>query len=493
VPPAATYTFKHALVQEAAYQSLLKSRRQRYHQQIARAMVEQFPEEVEARPEFVAHHYTQGELPIEGVEYWKRAGQRAVQRSAHAEAIAHFEHALRLLAGIPASAHRDQQEVALQMALGWALVPASGWGGAKVQLAFENAYRLTHRAGDVPSELQVLSGLWVVNAVRGQISLAHDLAERRLALAREADDNDQIVWWCCLLGQTLLRLGDLELARVHLEESLARYDAARDTWHLHAFGQDTATVCRPFLASTLSALGYQDQALRLNQENLRHARALGHEFSIAWATGNVLSSHAARQEWKAVLSRAEEHVARCLTHGFASFLHSARVSLGAALAHEGRPDEGIATMREAIAALRAAGSWDFTPSNVAQLAAGYLVAGRFDEGLAAVDEALAFIERSGFQFGESELLRLKGELLLRQDPGSDGETEACFQRAIEIARRQQARTFELRAATSLARLWHTRGKCSEARDLLSPVYAWFTEGFDTPDLKEAKALLDELS
>ncbi len=205
-PPQATYVFKHALIQEAAYQSILRRTRQQYHQRIARAMLEQFSEEAEARPEFVAHHDTESGLIAEGVEYWKRAGQGAAQRPAHAEAVAHFEHALRLLAGTSPSPQRDQQEIALQVALGWALAPSRGYTSTEVEAAFERAHELAERAGDVTAEHLVLSGLWVLHLARGQTRLANGFAERGLALAREANDNDQLCFWSCRFGETILRL-----------------------------------------------------------------------------------------------------------------------------------------------------------------------------------------------------------------------------------------------------------------------------------------------
>jgi TOMM system kinase/cyclase fusion protein len=492
VPPQATYLFKHALIQEAAYQSLLRSTRQQYHQRIAQALVEQFPEVVETQPELLAHHYTEAGLAAQAVGYWQRAGQRALRRSAHVEAMRHLTRGLKILAALPDTAERTQHELILQTTLGAVFMAAKGQGAPEVGQAYARARELCQQVGETPQLFSVLFGLWRFYLVRAEYQTARELAERCFSLAQRVHDPAFLLEAHFAIGVSLLWLGDMAPARAHLEHSIALY--APQEHHALAFrtGIDLAVWGLSHAAQALWLLGYPDQALRRNQAALTLAQELSHPPSLAAVLFYIALIHSYRGEAHATQERAEAAMALASAQGLPQWLTGGTILHGWALAMQGQAEEGIAQIRQALAAWRDMGVVLATSHWLVLLAEAYGHAGQAEEGLHVLAEALVHVDRTGERHYAGEVYWLTGELLLRQAMPDAPQAEACFQQALAVARRHQARAWELRAALSLARLWQQQGKRDDARALLVPVYGWFSEGFDTADLQEAKALLEEL-
>jgi predicted ATPase len=489
-PPQATYLFKHALVQEAAYQSLLRSTRQQHHQRIAQVLETQFPDVGETQPELLAQHYTEAGLHAQAVGYWQRAGQRAIQRSAHVEAISHLGKGLEVLKTLPDTPEHTQQELILQTALGQALMVIKGQAAPDVEQAYTRARELCRQVGETPQLVPVLWGLWYFYLVRGEFQTARELGEQLLTLTRNAQDPALRMVAHRALGNTLFWLGEFAPARAHLEQGIALYNPQQHGSLAFVYGQDLAVTCRAWAALTLWLLGYPDQALESIHGALSLARELAHPLSLAYALDWAAMLHRFRREADA----AQEHTAAAITlsteRGFAFYLAWGTILHGWALAEQGQGDEGIAQICRGLAAYRAIGGQGGLPYHLAQLAEGYSKVRQTEEGLRVLAEALTIVETTEERCYEAELYRLKGELLLAAT--NEADAEACFHQALDIARRQQAKSWELRAAVSLSRLWRHQGKRAEAHALLAPIYGWFTEGFDTADLREAKMLLEEL-
>jgi TOMM system kinase/cyclase fusion protein len=494
LPPQATYRFKHALIQEEAYQSLLRSTRQQHHQRIAQVLEAQFPDTAQTQPELLAHHYTEAGLNVHAVPYWQRAGQRASERSAYVDAIAHLTQGLVLLEPLPDTPARAQQELVVQMTLGPVLMAIKGGGAPEVERVYTRARELCERVGE-PSELfRVLWGVWFVYNHRGEHRRARELGEELLSLAQRIQDPDLLLEAHHALWAILFFAGELTAARLHLEEGVRLYDPQRHRLHAARYtGHDPGVCCRMLMALSLWLLGYPDQAVASSQEALALAQQLGHPFSVAFALSFAAMLHQCRCEAPLTHARAEAILTLGTEQGNPQVVERGMCLRGWALATSGHEEEGIAQIRHALATYRSTGGTRDRPYYLALLAEASAQGGQTSEGLEALAEALALLATSGVRWWEAELYRLRGELLLRYAVAPPGEAEACFQQALDVARRQQARSLELRAATSLSRLWQEQGKCKDAHDLLAPIYGWFAEGFDTADLQEAKVLLTELA
>jgi predicted ATPase/DNA-binding winged helix-turn-helix (wHTH) protein len=492
IPPQATYLFKHALIQEAAYQSLLKSTRQQYHQRIAQVVEARFPEVVETQPELLAHHYTEAGLMPQAIPYWQRAGQRTIERSAHVEAIRHLTKGLELLKSLPDTPERTQQELDLQTTLGVALMATKGYAAAEVEQTYARARTLCRQVGEASQLLPVLSGLYVFYLVRAECQIAYELVEQSLRLAQRLHDSSRLVEAHFALGCILLFMGAFAQARTHLEQGIALYDPQQHR-SLAFWSANPGVFCWGFIALVLWILGYPDQAVKASSEALALARELSHPYSLGAAMDFAAWLHACRREGQLTLEWADADISLTTEQGFIFVMAHATVLRGWALVELGQGEEGIAQIRQGMAVYRATGAELERPYWLALLAEAYAKNGQAEEGLCLLTEALAEVEKHEVRFCEAELYRLKGELLLVQSTPHDAEADTCFRQALEIARRRQAKSWELRAAMSLARLWQRQGRRAEAYDLLAPIYGWFTEGFDTADLQEAKALLDEWS
>jgi class 3 adenylate cyclase/tetratricopeptide (TPR) repeat protein len=498
-PPRAKYIFKHALIQDTAYQSLLRSTRQQVHARIAQVLEAQFPETVEAHPELLAQHYTRADLGEHAINYWQRAGQRANLRYAYMEAVQHFSTAVELLRGLPETPERLQQELTLSVALGPALVATAGHASPAVLQVYSRARELCQRVAETPQLFPVLFGLWRFYLVVGEMQTDRELAEQLLRLARQAQDTERLCWGHSTLAVTLYIQGELSAAGGHFEQALR----LSDSQHHHPvdvrFGITPEATSRVWQSRCLWNLGYPDRAVVQGHEAIALAQAASHPYSLAAALGFIALVHQLRLESAAAQERAEASIALATEHGFPLFVALGTTVRGWALAAQGEREAGLAALHEGLEASRSHGAVNLLTAHL-YLAEAYNRVGQADKALHLLTEALHLVERTGIRYQEAELYRLKGENLLAQvgtgrklqGAGAQDAAEQ-FQKALDIARNQQAKSWELRAATSLACLWHLQGKRQEAYELLAPVYGWFTEGFDTADLKDAKALLDELA
>jgi predicted ATPase/class 3 adenylate cyclase len=490
--PERAYTFKHGLTQQVAYQSLLTSTRQCYHGQLAQALAAR-PETVETQPGLLAHHYTEAGLAAQAVGYWQRAGQRALERSANLEAVSHITKGLEVLTALPETRERAQQELALHLTFGPALINTRGPAALEVERVYVRACELCRQVGDTRQLFPALWGLWYMHLAGAKLQRACELGEELLGLARQLQDPMLSLEAHRALGNTLFWRGESGLAHTHAQHGLALYDPQQMRAHALRYGQDSGVACRLFGALCLWLLGYPDQARQWNEAALTQAQGLLHAYTLAQALLFSTILHQWCREAAVAQERAEAQRALCTEHGFAQYLAWSTVLRGSALAAQGQWAEGLAQMRQGLAAYRATGARSLGHWFHALLAEACGRAGQIEEGLRALAEALKALQTTEDRFYEAEVYRLKGELVLQQSAAQQGEAEESFLQALTVARRQQAKSWELRAAMSLSRLWEQQDKRAEARQALAEVYGWFTEGFDTADLQEARALLDALA
>jgi predicted ATPase len=493
LPPQAHYFFKHALIRDAAYESLLKSSRQHYHQQIAQVLETQFPETAEAQPELLAYHYTEAGLTEKAVGYWHHAGQRASERSAHVEAITHLRQGLELLKTWSETPERSQQELRLLIALGVSLRASKGYAAPEMKETYTRARQLCQHLEDPHQLFSVLRGLHGYYSNRAELQTAQALGEQLLTLAQQVQDAAMLVTAHRARGYTLFLLGAVASAYTHFTQGIALYDPQQHRAQASLYGEDAGVVCLSFAAWVLWCLGYPDQGLARSQEAVTLAQQVAHPMSLSYALSFAALFHQYRREECTTQERAEAAIILATEQGFPFWRARGAVLRGWALVHQGRAQEGIAQITQGLRAYRATGAELGRPHFLALLAEAYGTMGEPKAGLTVLTEALTLAETTGERWYEAELHRLKGELLLQQSSDNHLEAEACFHHAIDIARNQQAKSFELRTVTSLARLWQQQGKRQEAHDLLAPVYGGFTEGFDTADLQDAKALLDAVA
>ena len=500
LPPQATYVFKHALIQDAAYQSLLKSTRQQYHQRIAQVLAGQFPETAETQPELMAHHYTEAGLGEQAVPYWLRAGQRAVQRSANVEAIKHFTQGLDILQHCPATPECILHELSLQLAISVPLRMLQGHTAPEVAQVQRRAYALCQQVGDSPQRFSALVGLWGLSLDQAQYHMARELGEQCFALAQRLHDPMFLQEAHLTLGATLVYPGELVEAYAHIEQAIALYDPHKSRSLALGRSADSGVMSLAYASRTLWLLGYPEQALTRINEACMLAQELSHAYSLGFAWQFAATLHQYRREPQRVREYAEAAMAFAEERGFVRWSAGSMMSRGWALVEQELAADGIAQIQQGLGIWRSMGGELGLSHFLSGLAEAYKLAGQTAAGLQVVAEALALVQKNAERYSEAELYRLQGNLLLAlartEDRGHSprtAEAEACFQQAIEIAQQQQAKSWELRAAMSLSRLWQKQGKRADARVLLAPIYGWFTEGFDTADLQEAKALLEELS
>ncbi len=496
---AARYGFLHALYQEVVYERVTAGRRSRLHQRIGERLEAAYNKRARDIAAVLAMHFEQGRDHPRAVRYLRYAGENATRRSAHREAISLLTKGLQLLKTLPDIPDRDQQELKLHTALGIPLGATKGYAAPEVEQAYGRALELCRQLGESPQLFPVLGGLCVFYMQRAKFRTAHELAEQLLRLAQRFQHPVFLVWAHLALGMALYIRGELIPARAHLEQSLALYDLEQR--HSYGFVLDPKVNCLSELAFVLWLMGYPDQARKRSHEALTLAKELAHPFSLATALSSAAGIHAIRREPQAERERAEELMLLGREQGFSQASVYGALHRGLALVEEGQSEEGIARVSQGMADLHASGADTARPWILASLIKAYGDLGKIEEGLTLIVETLKKEVDAGAYVSQAELYRLKGELLRMQEGSrlqalgrreKTEEAEACFLKAIEIARQQQAKSWELRATSSLARLWQSQGKTEEARKMLAEIYSWFTEGFDTKDLKEAKALLDVL-
>jgi predicted ATPase len=492
LPPQATYTFKHALIQDAAYESLLKSTRQQYHQSIAQVLEAQFPETTQTQPELLAHHCTEAGLIAQAVGYWQKAGQSAAQRSAHVEAISDLRTGLALLQTLPETLERTRREVDMLISLGVSLNATKGQAAPEVGQTYTYARQLCEHLGDPHQLFPVLRGLWNYYLVRAAYQTAQPLGEQLLTLAQQVRDSSMLCAAHRALGTTLFRLGVPASAHTHFAQGIALYDPQQHRASAFLYGEDAGVVCHSYAAWTLWYLGYPDQALARSGEAVLLAQQIAQPISLVFALRFAAVLHQFRRDGRATQERSEAAMRLAMEQGFPGWIAQSAILRGWTLAHQGQAQAGIEQIHQGLRAFRATGAEINQSYFLALLAEAHGMMEQPAEGLLTLTEALLLADKIGERVYEAELYRLKGALLLQQHADNQPEAESAFQHAISIARNQQAKSFELRTATSLARLWQQQGKRQEAHDLLAPVYHWFTEGFDTADLKDARALLNAL-
>jgi class 3 adenylate cyclase/predicted ATPase len=484
------YAFKHALTHEVAYNSLLVERRKLLHERAGQALESMFAGQLDDHLSELARQYSRSDNIIKAVKYLERAGHQSLQRSALADAISSFTRATGLLQKLPDGTERIRREVRMQLALGNAFWALRGYSAPEAEQAFTRARELCEQLGDPPELSLALFGLWGVYYLRGKLRPAYELAERLLRRAQTAQDSTALMLAHQALGDVSYSMGEFLRARDHLEMELSLHNPEVQ---MRFSVEDIRVNPLCYLGWTLWHLGYPDQALKCCSEALALARARPYPHSVAFAESFAGFLFQYRREPHAAQETAERLITLCSQHGLSLWLAIATTKRGFAISQQGSNEEGIAQIQEGIAATRAAGTELRQPTDLSMLAEACLGAGRLNEGLAALTDALTAVDENDNRSWEAETHRLKGELLLRQDSSKHAEARGCFERAIEIARQQSSRSLELRATVSLARLLAQQDRRDEARTMLADIYGWFTEGFDTVDLKEAKALLDELN
>ena len=489
-PPVAVYTFKHALVQDAAYASLLKSRRQQLHAKIARELEERWPATKETRPELLAHHFAAAGGCGKAAAYGFEAGRAAFGRSAVAEAVVHLERALALLRGLPEDDGRRRLELDLQLTLGHALIRARGYGVPEVGEAFARARRLA-AAADTAQQISLLSGIGAYHYLRSESRASLKVGRDVVRLSRGGDPAAYVEGQR-RIGGAFQQLGRLVPAQRHFERGLARFAPTQLPLRASAFTVEPHSTLLALLFCNLLLLGYPDRARARRAEAIELTRRAVHPLTLAstlhWSALSAFLLH----DRSGLRAWVDEFVALTAEHTLAHFTQWALIWRGWLAAEAGEVRESVVQLREALSAVRHAGARYWSPFYMALLADMHSRAGDADRVLEMLGEALEEVERTDERVYEAELLRLKGAALLARAPSSTGEVEACLRRALAIARAQKARLWELRAAIDLARLWQANGKSREAYALLEPVHAWFTEGFDTPDFVQARMLLHTL-
>ena len=493
-PPSAEYQFKHALVQDTAYGTLLRGPRQALHARIASALEARFPDRVAREPEALARHFSQAQQPDRALGYWLAAGERAIRRSANQEAIGHLTAGLAQLAQLPDTADRTKQELALQRLLGQANFQVRGLGALETDRAFSRARELCAVIDDDQSIIPVLWGIIIVEWGAGQLSKAETTANEILQRAGRTGDLGAGIAGDFAVAATSVQSGDLPRARRHFDSAIASYrgvDAAAALRFAYEYSIELGAFSYVYAGWCWWLLGYPDQSLLLSEEAIVVGERVRHDYSRSRVLYCKSVVHAFRREWALVEECATVSIAVGQERGLGMMVAVARIMLAAAQAMQRPSNEAVAAIQQAIGTYRATGTRLQSTHHLTLLAQAHAACYRYGEGLAALREAAALVEDTGERYVEAEIRRLEGNLLLAEN-GSAG-AEACYVKALEVARTQQGRSLELRAATSLARLWGEQGRRAEARDLLAPVHGWFTEGFDTADLKEATALLDELA
>jgi tetratricopeptide (TPR) repeat protein len=486
--PHSSYLFKHALVQDAAYSTLLRGRRQGLHARVAAVLEQHFADLLERQPELLAHHLTTAHDTERAVDQWLKAGRHAAARSAHLEAIRHFDHGLAALAALPQAAARDQREIDLHLARGSSLFTAEGYSSAGAAEAYARARQLAEQRGDPRQLFMAVYGLWQSANGAGRVLDCRRLSNRLHQLTAGTADDDLLLeahhsaWATCLFA------GEPVAAQELSEAGRRLYDPERHRSHRLLYGGHDPGVCAGKVAAQAHwLLGFPDKALALDSEALALAERIAHPFSLLDALLFAIVLRLDRGEPALALRQLEAAEALAAEQRL-GFNFEPRFLRGAILSAQGAFEEGSACLREGLASRL--GAMRFRLYGLAQLADALTRKGEHSAALGAAREGLEAEERTGHRQWEAELRRLEGVALLGHNRLEEGQT--ALKEALRVAQEQQAKAYELRAATSLGQLWGEQGRRAEARDLLAPVYGWFTEGFDTADLKQARVLLDEL-
>ena len=500
VPLHATYLFKHALVQDAAYGTLLREPRRALHARIAETLESQFAEIAENQPELLAGHRTRAGQIEKAARLWGKAGQRSAQRSALVEAIQQITLALDQIATLPATPALRREEIKLQIALISVLFPVKGYAAQETKAAVERARLLIEQAealGEPPEDplllFSVLYGIWVPNFVAFNGKTVRELAVQFLALAEKHKATAPCMIGHRILGLALLDTGDLVEGLAHLDRALTLYDPAEHRHLAARFGQDGRVAALSLQSMALGVLGFHDAALAASGRAIEEAREIGQAATLMYALNTASIANVICGNYAEAGALTDEHLALADRTGSLFWQAWGTMQRGCVLALTGKASDAVQAITSGITAWRSTGSTQMTASYSSYLAVAHAELGQFDDAARCIGEAMTAIETTQETWHEAEVNRIAGEIALLPPEADMAKAEAHFERALAVAREQQAKSWELRAAMSMARLWRVQGKRLQARDLLAPIYGWFTEGFDTLDLKQAKALLDELA
>jgi predicted ATPase len=500
VPPQASYLFKHALVQDAAYGTLLREPRRALHARIANILERQFADIAESHPELVARHCAEAGLTEKAARLFGKAGQRSVERSALVEATAQLTRALDQIATLPATPALRREEIKLQVALTNALMHTKGYGALDTKASLDQARSLIERAETLGEPLEdplllfsVLYGSWVANYVAFNGDVVRGLAAQFLTFAEKQRATIPLMIGHRLMGISLLHTGEIAQSRAHLDQALALYDPSAHRALATRFGQDIRVAILSWRPLALWLLGYPEAARADLDRVLMDAREIGQAATLMYTLTNANITRICYRDHAAADAQLSEAVALADEKGAALWKAYGMVLRGCVLTLTGKASDAIQTLSPSIIAVRSTGSTVLIPFSLPYLAKAQAELRQFDDARHSIDEAIAAVETTNERWCEADIYRMAGEISLMFPHPDAAKAEAYFERALAVARQQQAKSWELRAATSMARLWRDQGKREEARELLAPVYGWFTEGFDTLDLKEAKALLEQLA
>lgn len=483
----ASYQFKHALIQEAAYQSQTKPMRQAAHQRIAQALLMHFPDVVATQPELLARHLSACDQARQAVDYWLKAGQRAAQNSANAEAMEHFHTALQLVLTLPQSSDRDQLEFVIRASLGTTYITTRGYGSVEAGAEYTRAAQLAEALGDHAGLFKATWGLWLGSS--SHVGHAHSLklAEKLLYLAQQDPDPLHLQKAHYAMGNSLLWTGQLHQARQHQEQGIALYQDAHHDLMVRELGENICISTGSQLVWVLWLQGFPDQAWAVGERTLALARQVNHPYSQCYANSSVMALNRWLKQIDATLEFAEIILAQANQHGFPIWLLSGVAFQGWAMAMQGDA-RGVAQLHFGVNTVRTAMS-GLEAFFLAPLVEAQMQLNQWDEALATATTALSVAQAKEDRFQEGELLRLKGECLLGTAAPDAAAAESCFRQALAVSQQQGAKSLELRAATSLARLLQSQGKPGLAQSLLAATCRWFTEGLDTPDFQDARKLL----
>jgi DNA-binding response OmpR family regulator/class 3 adenylate cyclase/predicted ATPase len=491
-PPDSTYIFKHALVQDAAYGTLMRGKRQQLHSRIAGALEDGFPETVETQPELIAHHLIQAGLTERAINYLRKAGQRTIERSANAEAVRHLDQALELLQSRPEGPARRRAALELEVLLSQAMIAGYGYAAHETAEVLLRAKANIDDLTDPSQKLAILYGIWACHYVGGEVAKQIDAAGEFLKEAERHNDPAALCVAHRIMGTTYVTRGEFAAALPHLEQARALYDPQHQAALQYQYGQDVGAAALCYLSWALWHLGSVDQALQVAADAVQRANELSHPhtqaFTICHARGMIDIFRRGSEDMR---SYAGSVVSLCGEHGLSHWMACGHILEGWAAINEGEVDHGIELLRAGVTAWRKAGARLWLPLFLALEAEAYAKGGRSDAALEAIEQAIAISKETGEHWCLAEILRIKAGLLSATDRAGD-QVESLFAESLEIARGQQARCWELRTACDLASLWESKGRAKEALQLLQPVYAQFTEGFDTADLRHAKLILDSL-
>jgi predicted ATPase len=483
------YRFRHILFQKYLYNSLDEVEQAHLHEDVGKVLENLYGEQAGEISGQLARHFQKAGLTEKAIQYLQQAGNNAMYKFAHAEAAAHFRKALDFLKRIPVSPERIERELALQVPLALNLTHKLGYADPIVGEAYNRAFELCKKIGETPMIIPVLAGLWPFYFTKAELKPAIAIAEQVLRLAPKTE-NEALPY--LFQAGTLTQLGEFTQALEHAQQGIDIYDPMKHGSSIFLLGYNLKPVITSWLAIDLWFLGYPDRAKQKFQHALSFLKEYNHPYSLSFVYYWKAMFHQFCQDVQGVKKTSNKEVTLSTEYGFLLWLAAMPIFLGWVTAEQGKPKEGIAQIKQGLGAIKATSSLCWQIHYLVMLAEAYKRAGEIDNGLATIEESLILMEKTGQRYFEAELHRLKGELLRMKD-GNEAEVQSLFERAIDVARGQKSKSLELRATMSLARLWQKQGKKEDAYKNLSEIYEWFTEGFDTQDLKDAKALLEELS